>query len=153
MGEAAGDLALREVPVAVVHRLELAAVDGDAIAPQYADPAAELDELRAGPPDGRAIVTPEIGDRLVIRHQAAGQPHQLDIAPGLALQSAAGGNLVQVAVDEELEQDRRVVARAPRPRRRRALKSQPGQIQLLDEQIDDPDQMILADPVLQPFWK
>ena len=36
MGEAAGDLALREVRVAGVHRLELAAVDGDAIAPQHA---------------------------------------------------------------------------------------------------------------------
>jgi hypothetical protein len=66
VGEAVGDLALGEVAVAVVHRLELAAVDRDAGAPQHADPTAELDELRAGLADGRAIVAPEIGDGLVV---------------------------------------------------------------------------------------
>lgn len=61
--------------------------------------------------------------------------------------------MVQVAVDEELEQDRRVVAGPPRPRRRRALETQADQVQLVHEQVDDPDQVILADPVIQPFRK
>jgi hypothetical protein len=153
VGEAVGDLALGEVAVAVVHRLELAAVDRDAGAPQHADPTAELDELRAGLADGRAIVAPEIGDGLVVGREAPCQPHQLDVAPGLALQPPTEGNAVQVAVNEELEQDRRVIAWPPRPRRRRPLEPKVGQVQLFNEQIDDAHEMILADPVIQPLGK
>jgi hypothetical protein len=153
VGEAVGDLALGEVAVAVVHRLELAAVDRDAGAPQHADPTAELDELRAGLADGRAIVAPEIGDGLVVGREAPCQPHQLDVAPGLALQPPTGGNAVQVAVNEELEQDRRVIAWPPRPRRRRPLEPKVGKVQLFDEQVDDAHEMILADPVIQPLGK
>ncbi len=61
--------------------------------------------------------------------------------------------MVQVAVDEELEQHRRVIAGPPRPRRRRTFKPQGEQVQFLDEEIDDADQVILADPVLQPLGK
>lgn len=64
----AGDLALGEVAVAVVERLELAPVDGNAVALQHADPAAELDELRAGLADGNGVVAPEVGDGLVVGH-------------------------------------------------------------------------------------
>jgi hypothetical protein len=153
MGKAVGDLALGEVAVTVVDRLELAAVDRDAIALQYADAAAEFDELCAGLADGGAVVAPEIGDGLVVRREATRQPHQLDVAPGFALQPPTGGNVVQVAVDEELEQDRRVIAWPPRPRRRRALEPKLGQVQLFDEKIDDADEMILADTVLQSLGK
>jgi len=58
MGRPAGNLALGEVLVAVVSRLELATVGGDAIALQCADPAAEFDELSAGLADGRAVIAP-----------------------------------------------------------------------------------------------
>jgi hypothetical protein len=61
--------------------------------------------------------------------------------------------VVQVAVDEELEQDRRVVARPSRSCRRSTLETELGKVQLFDEKIDNPDQMILADPVLQPLRK
>ena len=39
--------------------------------------------------DRRAIVLAEVRDRLEVRRQAAGEPHQLDIALGLALQAPA----------------------------------------------------------------
>ena len=64
MGDAAGDLALGEVPVAVIHGLELASVDGHATALQRADPAAKLDELRADLADAHAVVAPEISNGL-----------------------------------------------------------------------------------------
>jgi len=47
MGKTAGDLVPGEVPVAVVHRLELAAVDGDPVTFWHPDSAAQLDEVRA----------------------------------------------------------------------------------------------------------
>ncbi|WFU23562.1 hypothetical protein QA649_37010 [Bradyrhizobium sp. CB1717] len=76
-------LGMREVAVAVVHRLELAAVDCDAWCLQ-----------QAGLPDSAMnfaqtfrIAAPlsfrKLGDRLMIGSQAADQLHQLDIAARL----------------------------------------------------------------------
>jgi hypothetical protein len=79
----------REVLVAVVHRLELRAVDRDHRIAEQAQLAAEQDELPADALDGRTIVAPEVGDRLVVRGEPPGQPHQLDIARRLALEPPA----------------------------------------------------------------
>lgn len=149
----AGDLVLGEVAVAAVDRLELAAVDGDAGPLQSTDPAAELDEPRAGPADGGTVVTPEVGDGLVIRHQPPGQPHQFDVSSGLAFQSAAGGDAVQVAVDEELEKNRGMIPGPSCPRGRMSGESKPGQIKFVDKDVHNSNQVILADPVLQPLRK
>src|SRR5246500_2722894 len=82
---AALDLALREVVVATVHGLELAAVDGNAGLRQQAHLAAQLDELRANLLDRGTIVPAEVGDGFVIRREPSGQPHHLEIAASLAL--------------------------------------------------------------------
>ena len=68
---------------------------------------AQSDELPAGRPDRRAIVLPEVGDGLEVRRQAPRQPHHLDVALRLALQPPARRDLVDVAVDVDLQQQRR----------------------------------------------
>lgn len=153
MRQPTGDLALGEVAVAAIDCLELAAIDSDASAFQRTDPAAELDEPGAGPAERRTVVAPEIGNGLVIRHQSPGQPHDLDVSPGLAFEPAAGRDTVQITVDEELEQKCRMIPGPSCPRGRMSGKAQPGQIEFFDEQIHYPDQVILADPVLQPLRK
>ncbi len=100
VGDAAGDLALGKVAIPAVDGPELAPVDGNAGAFQHADPAAQLHELSAAAADTRAVVTPEVGDGIVIQDKAAGQLHQLDVPPGFAFQSAARRDPVQIAVDE-----------------------------------------------------
>jgi hypothetical protein len=82
-------LALREVLVAVVDRLELAPVDGHARRGEQAHLAAQLDKLRTHLAQRRTVVLAEIGDRLVIGRQAPQQPQELQIAPGLALEPPA----------------------------------------------------------------
>src|SRR5439155_5529978 len=62
-------LGAREVLVAIVDRLELAAVNGDAGLREQAHHAAQCNEPRAYFADGRAIVLAEIGNRLVIWSQ------------------------------------------------------------------------------------
>src|SRR6266404_1070319 len=62
-------LSLREVVVARVHRLELAAVDRDARFRQQPHLAAQGDELRTDLLDGGAVVFAEIGDGFVIRNE------------------------------------------------------------------------------------
>src|SRR3982075_1787435 len=101
---AALDLALREVVVATVHGVRLAAVDGNAGLRQQAHLAAQLDELRANLLDRWAIVLAEVGDGFVIRREPSGQPHHLEIAASLALQPPARLDPVEIAVNVEFEQ-------------------------------------------------
>jgi hypothetical protein len=124
MDQVAGDLALGEVSIPVVHRLELVSVDRDALALQNADPAAEFDEPRAGLSEVRAIVAPEVGNRLVVEHQLAGQPHYLDVAASFPLQAPTGRDPVQVAVDEKLEQNAWVISGSTRACRSEADKAE-----------------------------
>ncbi|OAP50123.1 hypothetical protein ATC00_09105, partial [Sinorhizobium americanum] len=81
--DALGDLGHSEVLVAVVDRLELAAVDGDDGSGEQVELAAQHHEPRAGGADRCPVVASEVGNRLEVRHQAAGEPHQFDIALAL----------------------------------------------------------------------
>ncbi len=81
-------LGAREVLVAVVHRLELAAVDRHAGLREQAHRAAQRDKARAHFADAGTIVLAEVGNRLVIGYKPARQPHHLNVASSLALQPA-----------------------------------------------------------------
>src|SRR6202035_5008725 len=91
-----------EIAVSVVHRFELAAIDRDDRLREQVQLTAQHDELAAYSADGRAVVLAEIGDRLEVRHQSAGQPHEFDIALGLTFQAVAPLDAVAVAVEQDL---------------------------------------------------
>src|SRR5262245_25581059 len=93
----------REVLVAAVNRLELAAVDGHAGFRQQPHLSAQLDEAGADLADRRTIVLAEVGNRLVIRNKAAQEPQHLQVATGLALQLTARLNSVEIAIDVQLQ--------------------------------------------------
>jgi len=82
-------LGLREVPVPRVDGFELAAVDRNARFAEELKAPAQHHKLTADPPDSLAIVLPEVGYCLEVRHQAAGQPNQFDFALALPLQAPA----------------------------------------------------------------
>src|SRR5665647_449231 len=95
-------LGLGEVPVPRVDGLELAAVDRNARLAEQLKAAAQHHKLTADLADRLAIVLAEIGYRLEIRHQAAGEPNQLDVALALPLQAPARLHTIQVSVDVNL---------------------------------------------------
>jgi hypothetical protein len=146
-------LATREVLVPVVDSLELAAVDRDVGLGEKAHRAAERNKPGANLADGSAIVPAEIGDRLVIGHQAAGQPHDLDVAPHFALEPATRLNPVQIVVDVKLQEDRRMIRRAAGRHRIDAAESQPSEIEFLNKNVNHANRIILVDPVIQTFRK
>jgi hypothetical protein len=86
--------------------------------------------------------------RIAIGRQATRQPHHLDIAPGLALQAPARLNPIEIAVDIQLQQNRRMIGRTARRRRCNPAKTQPAQIQFIDKHIDHPNRVVVADPLL-----
>ena len=143
------DLGHREVLVAIVHRLELAAVDGNNGAGEQAQLAAQHHELATHRPDRRAIVPAEVGDRLEVGHQPPGQPHQLDIALRFALQPPARLNPVQITVEINLQQRHRMVRGTAGRFWDNAGKAQHRQIQFVNEGIDDADRVIFPDVVVQ----
>src|SRR5436190_12533872 len=73
-------LGLGEVSIPRVDGLELAAVDRNARFAKQFKAAAQHHELAADLADRFAIVLAEVGYGLEVRHQAAGQPNQLDVA-------------------------------------------------------------------------
>lgn len=65
-------LGLREVPISRVDRLELAAVNRNARFAEQLKATAQHHELTTNLADCLAIVPPEVGYRLEVRHQLAG---------------------------------------------------------------------------------
>jgi hypothetical protein len=82
-----------------VDGLELAAVDRNARFAEQLKPSAQHHELTADLADGLAIVFPEVGYGLEVRHQATGQPNQLDVALALPFQAPARLHPIEVSVD------------------------------------------------------
>src|SRR4029077_20780993 len=95
--------------------------------------------------EGDAVVAPEVSDGLEVRLQVPQQPDHLDIAVGFALQPTTRPHPVQIAVNVELQQIRRRIARPPchlRPNtpNRCRLKIQP-----IDKSIDKAHWVVRAD--------
>src|SRR5216684_5709023 len=141
-------LGLREVSVPRVDGFELAAVDRNARLAEQLKAPAQNHKLTADLTDSLAIVLPEIGDRLEIRHQAAGQPHQLDVALALPLQTPARLHPIEVSVDVNLQQCRRMVGRPSCRLWLDAAKAEFGQIELIDKDIDRPERIVIAQIVV-----
>ena len=139
---------VRKVLLAVVHCLELAAIDGDGGGIQEAQVAAQRDELRTDLADSRTVVAAEVGDGLEVRCQAPREPDQLQVPMAFALKAARRLNLVEVAVDVDLKERRRVITRPPSLFGNDAVEAERCEIQHVDEGIDHPDRVLLADVVL-----
>jgi hypothetical protein len=102
--DAALNRAGRERSVAAADGLEPASVDRHHRVGEEAQASTQRDELSASGADRRAVVLAKIGDRLEIRRQPARQRHHLDVARRFALQTSARLDLVDVAIDVDLQQ-------------------------------------------------
>jgi hypothetical protein len=128
-----------------------ATVDGHDGLREQLQVTTQHDEATADISDAGAVVTPEVGNGLEVRRQASREPHHLDVALRLALQAAAGLNAVEVAVDVDLEQDRRMVRRATRHCRIGTLEAQVSQLEFFDERIDYAHRIVVTDVVIKAF--
>src|SRR5215471_12186839 len=144
-------LRTREILVARVHRLELAAVNRHARARQQTKLSAKRNEPRTYLADRRAVILAEVSNRLVIGNQSTGEPHHLNVAPTLTLEPTARLNAIEIAVDVQLQQDRGMVGRPSGCFRINATETELRQIKLLDKYVDCANRIIFANPILQAF--
>src|SRR5262249_59818606 len=127
----------------VVRRLDRAAVNRDAGSRQQAHGATEGDKTGADLPDGAAVIPAEVGYRLVIRSKSPSEPHHLDIPPGLMFEPAARLNPIEVAVDVELQQSRRMIRRSAGRLRIDSVEPKLAEVEFVDKDVDHPNRIIL----------
>ena len=117
-------------------------VDGHDASGQETDLAAEDHEVSARGTQRLTVLASEVGNCLEVGCEAADQPHQLNIAPGLPLQAPARRDLIEIAVQVEFEQRRRMIAWAAGDGGRHAGKAKGCEIEFVDEHIDDASRVI-----------
>ncbi len=107
------------------------------------------------PPDQFLILQTlaEVGNGLVIGNQAPAQPHDLQVAAGLALKPTARLYPVEIAVDVKLQQDRRMVGWPARGFRIDTTEPQTAQIKPLDKGLDHTNRIVLRNKVFKRFRK
>jgi len=98
-----------------------------------------------------AIVFAEVGNRLVIGSEPAQQPHQLDIAAGFSFKPSARLHPVQVAVDVQLQENRRMIRRPTSRRWINSIEAHLGQIKRIDKHVDHTNGVALADEIIEAF--
>ncbi|MOA00449.1 hypothetical protein D3C78_1198110 [compost metagenome] len=138
-----------EVAVAIVDRLELAAVDGHQRFGEQTKLLAQHHELPTDAADCLAVILAEVGDGFEVRHQAPGQPHQLDVALRFALEASTGLDPIEVAVDVNLQQDAGMVSGPAGFRRDDTLETQPAEVEFIDEHIDHPHRVGVRHVIIQ----
>src|SRR5215469_7406576 len=151
LGMAALHLRPRKVLVAIVDRLELAAIDRHARLRQQAQLPAKGYKPPAHLAYRRPVVLAEVGYRLVIRHKAPGQPHHLNVAPSLPFKPPARLHPIEIAVDVELQQHRGMIPRPPGRLSVNPTELKIRQIKFIDKNIDHTNWIVLANPILQTF--
>src|SRR5713226_775009 len=96
---------------------------------------------------------PELGDRLVVRCQSSQQPHPRDVSSALRLQPPRGTDLLQIAVEVQLQKIARIVTWSPGLGCFGTLKPQRRHVQPPDKRIDHAADMIFRNHFLQSNWK
>lgn len=144
---------LSEVSIPRIDRLELAAIDRNARVTQEIDAPAERNKLAAGLANRLAIVPAKVGDCFEVGRQAARQPDQLGVALAFPLKAAARLNAIEIAVDIELRQRRGMIGRATRGMRLNSVKAEVAQPELVDENIDRPNRVVVANIVVEKLRK
>ena len=135
---------MREVAARAVHAFDARAVDRHQFAPVKVEFAAKPDEVAEHPPERVPVVAPEVGDRLQVRPEPAQQPDHFKIAVRLDLQASARADTVQVAVDVQLQEIRRVVAGTPGALGPHALEARVDQVKPIDERVYETNRIVRA---------
>jgi hypothetical protein len=115
------------------------------------DACGRIDKIMPFIPSPWLVIRP--GDRTFRAPASTSPENQLDVALAFSLQAPAQLHPVEVAVDVNLQQRRRMVGRPSCHLWLKAAKAELGQVKLIDQHIDRPDRIVLAQIVIQPLRK
>jgi hypothetical protein len=89
----------------------------------------------------------------VIGNKAAREPHHFNVAPSLTLEPAARLNPIEIAVNVELQQYRRMIRRPAGCLGIDPAEPKLRQVEFVHKDVDHANGIVLADPVFQAFRK
>lgn len=138
------DLPDREVSIPAVHRLQLAAVDGDYRVRADLHGPTQRNKAAAHRRDRITVVLAEVCDGLEVWRKSPCQPDKLQVPLRFSLEASAGLDVVEVSVDIDLEQYGGVIRRPATCRSIGGLEAQLAQIKRLDKGIDDPYRVVFV---------
>jgi len=136
-----------EVAILVVDCVDPGSLDGEQFAAIEIEPPAQQHELAKHGAERRAIVAPKVSDGLEVGPQAAQQPEDFDVAMGFTLQPAARRTRL-IAVDIELQQVSRRIARTPRRLRHHPGEPRHRKVQPVDEGVNEPNRIVRVDVIV-----
>ena len=99
------------------------------------------------------VVAPEIGDGLEVRLQVPQQPDHFEVATGLRFQPPARTHSVQIAVDVELQEIARGIARAAGRLRHDTGEPCRRKAEPINKGVDEPHRVLSVDIVVHRFRK
>ena len=117
-------------------------------APEQIELTTQHHELTEHRLEGGTVVAAEVGDGLEVWLEVPQQPDGLDIAVRLGFQSPDRPDPVQVAIDVQLEQISRIVARATRCLWLYADEPVRAKVEPVDESLNEPDRIIRPDTII-----
>src|SRR6266699_140455 len=79
--------------------------------------------------------------------EPARQPHHFNVAPSLSLKPSAGLDTIEIPVNVELQQHRWMIRRPTGCLGRDPVKSQLGQIESINKDVNHLNGIILVDPI------
>jgi hypothetical protein len=130
------ELGVREVAVAMVHRLELATVDRNDYFSEEVQTLAQHYELTANIANRFAVVSPEPSYGFEVGRKPTREPHKFDVSLRLAFKTTTGLNAIKIAVDIDLKHHLRMVRRPTGRRRLNAIEPESIKIKFIYKDID-----------------
>jgi hypothetical protein len=143
-----GQRCSREVAVLVVDGLDPRAVDRQQLSAEQVELPTQQDKFAEYRAESRAVVAPEIGDGLEVRLQVPQQPDHFEVATGLRFQPPARTHSVQIAVDVELQEIARGIARAAGRLRHDTGEPCRRKVEPINKGVDEPHRVLSADVVV-----
>src|SRR3954454_15879750 len=145
MLQSLGELLRCEVALAIVDRLEFAAVDHDELATEQVQLLTKQRERAADLSDRHQVVLAKIGNGLEIGGELFEEPHDLEVAPSFWIQQAAGAQAIEIAIDVELEEVAGMVGRAAKRRGDSTCEAKLVQVKLVDKGVNKPNRIVVCD--------
>jgi hypothetical protein len=134
-----------------VDRLDPSAVHRQQFPAEQVQLAAEQHELAEDRAESLVVDAAEIGDRFEVRLEVTQQPNNFDIPMRLRFQPTARADAVEVAVNVELQKICGRVAWAAGHFGLHTNETRGGEVQPVNEGVDEADGVVLADIFVQQF--
>jgi hypothetical protein len=144
---------LTEITFFAVDGLDFAAIDSDQRLSKYITFLASEGKFSTDLLQGLRRSFVKISNRVERWSEPVQPPHQFDMAMRLVLSLTAGTNLVQIAMDVQLQPSTRLIGRPTCFLGSGILKTQRRQIQALDIDIDDTNGVGIVNVVVDNVWE